>query len=45
MRILENYFDILNSIFFKIKKSINDNVNPQQLLDGPACIKGIRSNY
>ena len=45
MKILENYFDILNSIFFKIKKSINDNVNPQQLLDGPACIKGIRSNY
>jgi glutamate-1-semialdehyde 2,1-aminomutase len=42
---LDNYFNILDSIFFKINKSIKDEINPQELLDGPVCISGIRSNY
>lgn len=44
-RILNNYFDILDSVFFKISRSINDKVNPQKLLSGPVCIGGIRSKY
>jgi glutamate-1-semialdehyde aminotransferase/spore coat polysaccharide biosynthesis protein SpsF (cytidylyltransferase family) len=45
MKIFNNYFDILNSVFFKISRSINDNIDPQKLLSGPVCIGGIRSNY
>jgi glutamate-1-semialdehyde 2,1-aminomutase len=44
-RILNNYFDILDSVFFKISRSINDKINPQKLLSGPVCIGGIRSKY
>jgi glutamate-1-semialdehyde aminotransferase/spore coat polysaccharide biosynthesis protein SpsF (cytidylyltransferase family) len=42
--ILDNYFNILDKIFFKIKRSIEDKKNPLQLLNGPVCISGIRSN-
>jgi glutamate-1-semialdehyde 2,1-aminomutase len=42
---LDDYFNILDSIFFKINKSIKDEINPKELLDGPVCISGIRSNY
>jgi glutamate-1-semialdehyde aminotransferase len=45
MKIFDNYFDILDSIFFKINRSIEDNIHPQELLNGPVCISGIRSNY
>ena len=45
MKIFNNYFDILDSVFFKISRSIKDNINPQKLLNGPVCIGGIRSNY
>jgi glutamate-1-semialdehyde 2,1-aminomutase len=45
MRIFDNYFDILDSIFFRISKSIKDKINPEKLLNGPVCISGIRSNY
>ena len=44
-KIFENYFDILDLVFFKISKSIRDNINPQKLLNGPVCMSGIRSNY
>jgi hypothetical protein len=44
-RILNNYFDILDSVFFKISRSINDKINPQKLLSGTVCIGGIRSKY
>ena len=45
MKIFNNYFDILDSVFFKISRSINDNIDPQKLLSGPVCIGGIRSKY
>jgi glutamate-1-semialdehyde aminotransferase len=45
MKIFDNYFDILDSVFFKINRSIKENINPQKLLNGPVCISGIRSNY
>jgi glutamate-1-semialdehyde aminotransferase/spore coat polysaccharide biosynthesis protein SpsF (cytidylyltransferase family) len=45
MKVLDNYFNILDSIFFKINKSIEDKINPEKLLNGPVCISGIRSNY
>jgi glutamate-1-semialdehyde 2,1-aminomutase len=45
VKIFSNYFNILNSIFFKINRCIEDNINPQELLNGPVCISGIRSNY
>jgi glutamate-1-semialdehyde 2,1-aminomutase len=45
MKIFNNYFDILDSVFFKISRLIKDNINPQKLLNGPVCISGIRSNY
>jgi glutamate-1-semialdehyde 2,1-aminomutase len=44
-KILDDYFNILDSIFLKIKKSIKDRINPKKLLSGPVCISGIRSNY
>ena len=43
--LINRYFDILDSIFFKIKKSMNSNSDVEKLLDGPVCISGIRSNY
>lgn len=45
MKIFNNYFDILDSVFYKISRSIKENINPQQLLSGPVCIGGIRSKY
>jgi glutamate-1-semialdehyde 2,1-aminomutase len=45
MKIFNNYFDILDSVFFKISRTIKDNIQPKELLDGPVCISGIRSNY
>jgi hypothetical protein len=45
MKVLDNYFNILDSIFFKINKSIKDKFNPEKLLNGSVCISGIRSNY
>jgi glutamate-1-semialdehyde aminotransferase len=45
MKIFNNYFDILDSVFLKISRSISDNINPQKLLSGPVCIGGIRSKY
>jgi glutamate-1-semialdehyde aminotransferase/spore coat polysaccharide biosynthesis protein SpsF (cytidylyltransferase family) len=44
-KILDDYFNILDSIFFKINKSIKDKIIPKQLLSGPVCISGIRSKY
>jgi glutamate-1-semialdehyde aminotransferase len=44
-KIIDKYFDILNIIFLKIKKSIDDNRHPKYLLDGPVSISGLRSNY
>jgi glutamate-1-semialdehyde 2,1-aminomutase len=43
--IINRYFDILDSIFYKIKKSIDSNSDVEKLLEGPACNSGIRSNY
>jgi len=43
--LINRYFDILDSIFFEIKKSIDNNSNPEKLLEGPVCISGIRSKY
>jgi glutamate-1-semialdehyde aminotransferase/spore coat polysaccharide biosynthesis protein SpsF (cytidylyltransferase family) len=45
MEIFDDYFNILDSIFFKINKSIKNKINPQKLLSGPVCISGIRSTY
>ena len=45
MKIFNNYFDILDSVFFKISRTIKDNIQPKELLDGSVCISGIRSNY
>ena len=45
MKIFNNYFDILDSVFYKISRSIKENINPQKLLSGPVCIGGIRSKY
>jgi glutamate-1-semialdehyde 2,1-aminomutase len=45
MKIFNNYFDILDSVFLKISRSISDNINPQKLLNGSVCIGGIRSKY
>ena len=43
--LINRYFDILDSIFVKIKKSIDSNSGVEKLLDGSVCISGIRSNY
>lgn len=45
LKILDNYYDILDFVFSKIKKSINDDNSPQHLLNGPICISGLRSKY
>jgi glutamate-1-semialdehyde aminotransferase/spore coat polysaccharide biosynthesis protein SpsF (cytidylyltransferase family) len=41
-KILENYFDILDSIFYRIKDSIIRNID-KELLNGPVCIAGLRN--
>ena len=43
--LINRYFDILDSIFIKIKKSMDSDSDVEKLLDGPVCISGIRSNY
>jgi len=43
-QILDNYFDILDSIFYRIKKSMKNNIDKQKLLDGPLCISGFRNS-
>jgi glutamate-1-semialdehyde aminotransferase len=43
--LINRYFDILDSIFYKIKKSIDSDSDVEKLLEGPVCISGIRSNY
>jgi 4-aminobutyrate aminotransferase-like enzyme len=43
--LINRYFDILDSIFFEIKKSIDSNSDAGKLLEGPVCISGIRSKY
>jgi glutamate-1-semialdehyde aminotransferase/spore coat polysaccharide biosynthesis protein SpsF (cytidylyltransferase family) len=45
IKIFDNYFNILDSIFCKINKSIEDKIDPKKLLNGPVCISGLRSNY
>jgi glutamate-1-semialdehyde 2,1-aminomutase len=44
IKIFNRYFDILDEIFLKISKSIKKKDNPKDLLNGPVCISGIRSN-
>ena len=43
--LINRYFDILDSVFYKIKKSIDNNSDVEKLLDGPVCNSGIRSKY
>jgi glutamate-1-semialdehyde aminotransferase len=43
--IINRYFDILDSIFVEIKKSMESNADAKKLLVGPVCISGIRSKY
>jgi glutamate-1-semialdehyde 2,1-aminomutase len=43
--LINRYFDILDSIFSQIKKTIDNNSDIKKLLRGPVCISGIRSNY
>jgi glutamate-1-semialdehyde aminotransferase/spore coat polysaccharide biosynthesis protein SpsF (cytidylyltransferase family) len=43
--LINRYFDILDSIFFEIKKSMESNSDAKKLLEGPVCISGIRSKY
>jgi glutamate-1-semialdehyde aminotransferase len=45
MKIFNNYFDILDSVFFKISRTIEDDIQSKELLDGSVCISGIRSKY
>jgi hypothetical protein len=45
INLIDRYFDILDSIFVKIKKSMDSDSDVEKLLDGPVCISGIRSNY
>jgi glutamate-1-semialdehyde aminotransferase len=42
-KIIESYLDILESIFRKIKISLDKKIDPKNLLNGPVCINGIRS--
>jgi glutamate-1-semialdehyde 2,1-aminomutase len=44
-KIMNRYFEILETIFEKIKKTDSKKINPKVLLNGPVCISGIRSNY
>ena len=43
--LINRYFDILDSIFIQIKKSMESNSDAKKLLEGPVCISGIRSKY
>jgi glutamate-1-semialdehyde aminotransferase/spore coat polysaccharide biosynthesis protein SpsF (cytidylyltransferase family) len=43
-KIMNRYFDILDTIFLKIKKFMNNNSNIEKILEGPVCISGIRPN-
>ena len=45
INMFNNYFNILDKIFFTINKSIEDRLDPAALLNGPVCMGGIRSNY
>ena len=45
IKFFDNYFDMLDSIFFKINKSIEDKIDSKELLNGPVCIGGLRSKY
>jgi glutamate-1-semialdehyde 2,1-aminomutase len=42
--ILDRYFDILDHVFYRIKESMEYNIDKQKLLDGPVCISGFRNN-
>ena len=44
-KIMNSYFEILDNIFKKIKKTENKEINQKFLLNGPVCISGIRSRY
>ena len=41
-KIMKNYFDILNDLFFKISKFENDKINPSNFLENPISISGLR---
>jgi glutamate-1-semialdehyde aminotransferase len=43
--LINRYFDILDSIFVKIKQSMESNSDAEKLLEGPVCISGMRSKY
>jgi glutamate-1-semialdehyde aminotransferase/spore coat polysaccharide biosynthesis protein SpsF (cytidylyltransferase family) len=45
INMFNNYFNILDKIFFTINRSIEDRLDPAALLNGPVCKGGIRSNY
>ena len=45
INMFNNYFNILDKIFFTINRSIEDRLDPAALLNGPVCMGGIRSNY
>jgi glutamate-1-semialdehyde aminotransferase/spore coat polysaccharide biosynthesis protein SpsF (cytidylyltransferase family) len=42
--LLGKYFDILDDIFLKIKKTEDQEISPESLLNGPVCISGLRQN-
>jgi glutamate-1-semialdehyde 2,1-aminomutase len=44
IKIIDKYFEILDTVFTKIKKSLINGTKPEYLLNGPVCINGIRSN-
>jgi glutamate-1-semialdehyde aminotransferase/spore coat polysaccharide biosynthesis protein SpsF (cytidylyltransferase family) len=44
IKIIDKYFEILDMVFTKIKKSLINGTKPEYLLNGPVCINGIRSN-
>jgi glutamate-1-semialdehyde aminotransferase/spore coat polysaccharide biosynthesis protein SpsF (cytidylyltransferase family) len=39
---INNYLNILDNIFTKIKKNINKNIHPSNLLEGNVCISSLR---
>ena len=45
INMFNNYFNILDKVFFTINRSIEDRLDPAALLNGPVCMSGIRSNY
>ena len=44
IKIIDKYFEILDTVFTTIKKSLINGTKPEYLLNGPVCINGIRSN-